>query len=170
MSTTPHGLADTAAPLDVLLVDAALGPVRRFLPDMSTARWAVSLARQPRVTARRLGGLAAEAGKVVVGTSEITPKRGDRRFTDTGWSENPLLRRLVQIYLAGGRTVEQLVDEADLDPRDRKRVRFLVENVVEAMSPSNVPLVNPAFALKDAAKAHEALESRATVGKVVLTP
>lgn len=146
MSTTPHGLADTAAPLDVLLVDAALGPVRRFLPDMSTARWAVSLARQPRVTARRLGGLAAEAGKVVVGTSEITPKRGDRRFTDTGWSENPLLRRLVQIYLAGGRTVEQLVDEADLDPRDRKRVRFLVENVVEAMSPSNVPLVNPASA------------------------
>lgn len=146
MSTNPATLADTAAPLDVLLVDAALGPVRRFLPDMSTARWAVSLARRPRVTARRLGGLAAESAKVVVGTSEITPKRGDRRFTDTGWTENPLLRRLVQLYLAGGRTVDQLVDDAGLDPRDRKRVRFLVENVVEAMSPSNVPLVNPASA------------------------
>lgn len=146
MSTNPATLADTAAPLDVLLVDAALGPVRRFLPDMSTARWAVSLARRPRITARRLGDLAAEAGKVVVGTSEITPKRGDRRFTDAGWTENPLLRRLVQLYLASGRTVDQLVDEADLDPRDRKRVRFLVENVVEAMSPSNVPLVNPASA------------------------
>lgn len=146
MSTNPATLADTAAPLDVLLVDAALGPVRRFLPDMSTARWAVSLARRPRVTARRLGGLAAESTKVVVGTSEITPKRGDRRFTDTGWTENPLLRRLVQLYLAGGRTVDQLVDDAGLDPRDRKRVRFMVENVVEAMSPSNVPLVNPASA------------------------
>ncbi len=146
MSTNPATLADTAAPLDVLLVDAALGPVRRFLPDMSTARWAVSMARRPRLTARRLGGLAAEAGKVVLGTSEVTPKRGDRRFTDAGWTENPLLRRLVQLYLAGGRTVDQLVDEADLDPRDRKRVRFLVENVIEAMSPSNVPLVNPASA------------------------
>ena len=146
MSTNPATLADTAAPLDVLLVDAALGPVRRFLPDMSTARWAVQLARRPRLTARRLGGLAAEAGKVVIGTSEVTPKRGDRRFADTGWTENPLLRRLVQLYLAGGRTVDQLVDEADLDPRDRKRVRFLVENVVEAISPSNVPLVNPASA------------------------
>lgn len=146
MSTNPASLADTAAPLDVLLVDAALGPIRRFLPDMSTARWAVSLARRPRVTARRLGGLAAESTKVVVGTSEITPKRGDRRFTDTGWTENPLLRRLVQLYLAGGRTVDQLVDDAGLDPRDRKRVRFMVENVVEAMSPSNVPLVNPASA------------------------
>lgn len=146
MSTNPATLADTAAPLDVLLVDAALGPIRRFLPDMSTARWAISLARRPRVTARRLGGLAAESAKVVVGTSEITPKRGDRRFTDTGWTENPLLRRLVQLYLAGGRTVDQLVDDADLDPRDRKRVRFMVENVVEAMAPSNVPLVNPASA------------------------
>ena len=33
-----------------------------------------------------------------------------------------------------------------------------------------VPLVNPPFALQDAATAHEALESRATVGKVVLKP
>ncbi|HVK27765.1 MAG TPA: alpha/beta fold hydrolase [Nocardioides sp.] len=146
MSTNHATLADTAAPLDVLLVDAALGPVRRFLPDMSTARWAVSLARRPRLTARRLGGLAAESAKVVAGTSEITPRRGDRRFADTGWTENPLLRRLVQLYLAGGRTVDQLVDDAELDPRDRKRVRFMVENIVEAMAPSNVPLVNPASA------------------------
>ena len=31
-------LADEAAPLDALLVDAALGPARRFLPDASTAK------------------------------------------------------------------------------------------------------------------------------------
>ncbi|MDQ6523161.1 alpha/beta fold hydrolase [Nocardioides sp. LHD-245] len=145
-SSTTTRLADAAAPLDVLLVDAALGPVRRFLPDLSTTRWAVSLARRPRTTARRLGALAGETAKVVVGTSDVTPKRGDRRFTDQGWAENPLLRRLVQVYLASGRTVDQLVDDAELDPRDRKRVRFLVENLVEAIAPSNVPLVNPASA------------------------
>jgi NADPH2:quinone reductase len=33
-----------------------------------------------------------------------------------------------------------------------------------------VPLVNPPFALADAASAHRAIENRATVGKVVLTP
>ena len=43
-----------AGPLDALLVDAALGPVRRFVPDLSTARWAASLARTPDVTAREL--------------------------------------------------------------------------------------------------------------------
>ena len=55
-----------------------------------------------------------------------------------------MLKRLVQLYLAGRHTAEQVVIEADLDPRDRARVRFLVENVAEAVAPSNVPLVNPA--------------------------
>ena len=45
--TATADLADQAAPLDALLVDAALGPVRRFAPDLSTARWATSLARKP---------------------------------------------------------------------------------------------------------------------------
>ena len=101
-TATTARLAESAAPLDVLLVDAALGPVRRFVPDMSTAKWAVSLARKPGLTARRLGGLGAEAGRVLTGTSTVAPQRGDRRFTDVAWTENPLLRRLVQLYLAGG--------------------------------------------------------------------
>lgn len=143
---TTAGLADTAAPLDALLVDAALGPVRRFLPDTSTANWALALARRPRTTARRLSDLAGEAGRIAIGESDIAPRRGDRRFNDQAWTENPLLRRLVQLYLAGGRTADQLIDDAELDPRDRKRVRFMVENIVEAVSPSNVPLVNPSSA------------------------
>ncbi|KRA38715.1 MULTISPECIES: PHA/PHB synthase family protein [unclassified Nocardioides] len=147
MSTIPTAtLAETAAPLDALLVNAALGTVRRFVPDASTARWAISLARKPRTTVRRLGDLAGEAAKIVAGTSEVTPRRGDRRFTDVAWTDNPLLRRLVQIYLAGGKTVEQLIEDADLTQRDRERVRFLLENIVEAVAPSNVPLVNPASA------------------------
>ncbi|GGU13941.1 PHA/PHB synthase family protein [Nocardioides albus] len=147
MSTTENTrLADTSAPLDVLLVDAALGPIRRLVPDRSTAKWAASLVRKPRTTVRRLGGLGAETLRIVTGGSDVAPRRGDRRFADTGWTENPLLRRLMQLYLAGGDTLEKLVADADLDSRDRERVRFLVENLVEAGSPSNVPLVNPASA------------------------
>ncbi|HWU20317.1 MAG TPA: alpha/beta fold hydrolase [Nocardioides sp.] len=136
-------LAADAAPLDVLLVDAALGPLRRFQPDLSTAKWALSMARTPRNTARRIGGLGAEAGRILIGSSDVTPRRGDRRFNDAAWRDNPLLKRLSQVYLAAGTTVDQLVSDADLDPRDRKRVRFLMENLVEALAPSNVPLVNP---------------------------
>lgn len=147
MSTSEQArLAGAAAPLDVLLADAALGPVRGFVPDVSTAKWALSLARKPRTTAGRLGGLGAEVFKILAGSSDLAPQRGDRRFKDNGWTNNPLLRRLVQLYLASGHTVEQLLADADLGDRDRKRVRFLLENLVEAASPSNVPLVNPASA------------------------
>jgi polyhydroxyalkanoate synthase subunit PhaC len=44
----PEELADRAAPLDALLVDAALGPRRRLAPNSSTVRFAARLARHSR--------------------------------------------------------------------------------------------------------------------------
>jgi polyhydroxyalkanoate synthase len=94
-------LADAAAPVDALFVDAALGPVHRFTPDRSTAKWVVSLARQPRTIGRRLGVLGGEARRIVAGTSTLSPEGGDRRFKDVAWMENPILKRALQLYLAG---------------------------------------------------------------------
>jgi len=149
MSETPtddEQLADEAAPLDALLVDAALGPLLRLAPNASTVKLAVGLARRPISTTRRLGGLAAELARIGVGTSVLAPSKRDRRFADPAWTENVLLRRLVQAYLAAGMTADQLVGDAALDWQDDKRVRFLLENLDDALSPSNVPLVNPASA------------------------
>jgi polyhydroxyalkanoate synthase subunit PhaC len=139
-------LADQAAPLDALLIDAALGPARRFAPDASTARFAAALARRPGVAARRAGGLLAELARIGAGTSALAPSKRDRRFADPAWTDNPLLRRVVQAYLAAGQTAGQLVADAGLGPRDEARVRFGVDNLVEALAPSNLPLVNPASA------------------------
>ncbi len=137
---------DIAAPLDALLVDAAFGPWRRFLPDVSTAKLAGRLATRPVGTVRRLSSLAAELGRIGAGGSKLAPAPRDRRFADEAWRQNPLLRRVVQAYLATGRTVGQLIDDADLAWRDDQRVRFLAENLVEAFAPSNAPLLNPAAA------------------------
>jgi polyhydroxyalkanoate synthase len=139
-------LADQAAPLDALLVDAALGTARRFAPDLSTAKLAVGLARRPRVTLRRIGLFGAEVGRIAIGTSTLSPSKRDRRFGDQAWTENPLLRRLVQAYLAGGQTADELVGDAGLGWRDEQRMRFLADNLIEAVAPSNVPLINPASA------------------------
>ncbi|WP_220699282.1 PHA/PHB synthase family protein [Nocardioides cavernaquae] len=136
-------MASQAAPLDALLVEAARGPLRRFLPDSATAKWAVSMARQPGATVRRLRALGGEAGRIALGSSELAPDRRDRRFTDVAWSQNPLLKRLVQLYLAGGKTVEELLADADLTLTQRRRLQFQVENVLAAIAPSNIPLVNP---------------------------
>ena len=43
-------------------------------------------------------------------------------------------------------TAGRLVNDADLGRRDEQRARVLVDNLMEALSPSNVPLVNPASA------------------------
>ena len=145
----PPGSADTAdqaAPLDALLADAALGTFRRFAPDASTAKLAARLAARPLTTGRRLGSLAAEFARIGAGTSVLAPHRRDRRFADPAWTGNPLLRRIVQAYLAAGQTAEQLVSDAALGWRDDKRVRFAAENLIEVLSPSNLPLVNPASA------------------------
>ncbi|MCE5291209.1 MAG: alpha/beta fold hydrolase [Nocardiaceae bacterium] len=143
---THDDIAGLAAPLDVLLIESALGPVQRFAPDSSTVRWLGELAKQPTATARRLGAFASEGAKIVAGNSDVAPSKRDRRFGDPAWSSNPLLRRLLQGYLAAGRTANDLVASTKLNWRDEQRVRFLVENTVEALSPSNLPLVNPASA------------------------
>jgi len=142
----PRAVDDVAAPLDAMLVDAAFGPLRQLAPDVSVARFVSKLARRPATTGQRLGELAGELVRIGRGSSTLTPDPKDRRFSDPAWAGNPLLRRLVQAYLATGRTVEQLLDDSGLDWRDDQRVRFLVENLMQALAPSNVPLVNPASA------------------------
>ena len=116
------------------------------MPDVSTAKFAAGWPGIRGRSGRRLGDLAGELGRIAAGTSTIAPARRDRRFADPAWTENPVLRRVVQAYLATGQAAEDLVADADLDWRDDERVRFLVENLVEALAPSNVPLLNPASA------------------------
>jgi polyhydroxyalkanoate synthase len=138
-------LADRAASLDTLLVDAALGR-RRFLPDVSTLKFAVALGSRPGRTGRLLGDLASELARVGAGTSTLAPSRRDRRFVDPAWTDNPLLRRVLQAYLAAGQAGGRLVVDAGLGRRDEQRIQVLVDNLIEALSPSNVPLLNPASA------------------------
>jgi polyhydroxyalkanoate synthase len=133
---------DLAAPLDALLVDSAFGPLRRFLPSVSTAKFAAALASRPVATGRTLGALAARLVRVGAGADDAAGT--DKRFADPAWTQNPLLRRALQSYLAVSATVAELVDASDLPWRDDQRVRFLAENLVQALSPSNAPLLNPA--------------------------
>src|SRR6516164_4129219 len=136
--------ADAAAPLDLLLTDAALGVLRRVNPGGSGLRLAVALAGRPWLVARRGRRLAGELARIAVGTSQVQPSRRDRRFADPGWARNPLLRRAMQAYLAAAGTAEGLVAEAGLDWADSERVGFVMTNLIDALAPSNNPLLNPA--------------------------
>ncbi|WP_104524056.1 PHA/PHB synthase family protein [Blastococcus atacamensis] len=145
---TPEAAAEAATGLDMVLVDAARGPLRRLVPPAGTAlRFGSSLARRPGTVARRAGELAGELGRITTGRSELAPGKKDKRFADPAWSGNPLLKRAMQLHLATARTAWELIEDADLDWQDDERIRFTATNLVDALAPSNVPFLNP-LALK----------------------
>ncbi len=143
IQTSTEDVEEVAAALDLMLTDAALGTTRRFLPGMSSVRFLGALARRPRRVASRGAGLFAEYARIAVGSSTVAPSARDRRFTDAAWMQNPVLRRLVQAYLATGTTVEGLVQDVPLGWRDAERIKFLASNLVEAAAPSNNPVLSP---------------------------
>jgi len=137
--------ADAAsAPLDLLLTDAALGMLRRVNPGGSGLRLAAALAARPRLAAGRGRQLLGELTRIAVGTSQVQPSRRDRRFADPGWAGNPLLRRTMQAYLAAAETAQGVVAGAGLDEADAERVGFVLTNLIDALAPSNNPVLNPA--------------------------
>jgi polyhydroxyalkanoate synthase len=143
MSTVEENAEAAAGSLDMLLTDAALGTGRMLRPDLSTLAFLTAPAGRPGPTLGRAKALAGELARITRGRSEIAPSKRDRRFADPAWAGNPVLRRVVQAYLAAGRTAQDLVADAELGWRDRERTSFLVSNLVEAAAPSNNPLLSP---------------------------
>ena len=132
-----------ATPLDLLLANASAGPIRRFIPGMSGVKFTAGLIRHPRVVAERTAGLACELARVGLGRSRLAPGETDRRFSEEAWVKNPVFKRTLQSYLAVGEAARGLVDDAGLDWGDDQRMRFIVDNLVEAAAPSNNPFLNP---------------------------
>jgi len=163
---------DFAGALDLLLTDGALGVLRRLRPDGAALRLLASLAGQPGLVGRQVAALGAELAQIALGRSQVAPERRDRRFTDPAWTQNPLLRRTVQAYLAGSQAAEALLAGADLDWRDGERLRFLLTNVIAAASPSNNPLLSPlaARALLDSGGASAARGLRALAQDMTAPP
>jgi polyhydroxyalkanoate synthase len=140
----PERIADAATGLDMILTDAALGPLRRLVPPMSTGlRFAAGLARHPGAVVGHAGHLVGELGRIGLGRSEVAPGPKDKRYADPAWAGNGLLKRAMQAHLVAAQTATKLVDDAQLPWAHDERIRFSVTNVVEALAPSNNPVLNP---------------------------
>ena len=143
MATPTTKPDELAAPLDLLLISAARPFARRMMPNATWARFGASLAKQPGAVAGHAGALARELGSVASGRSNRAPARADKRFTDPAWQHNPLLHRIMQGYLAVAETADELLADADLDWRDNDKMRFVADNLVALLAPSNNPLFSP---------------------------
>ena len=68
---------------------------------------------------------------------------GDRRFASSEWLANPAAAMTAQLYLLNARTLMQMADSMDGDAKTKARVRFAVQQWVDATSPSNFLALNP---------------------------
>ncbi len=68
----------------------------------------------------------------------------DRRFADPRWRDNPVFDLIRQMYLLASDYLLQLTDSVDgLDVREKEKLRFATQRLVEAASPANFPFTNP---------------------------
>jgi polyhydroxyalkanoate synthase len=85
---------------------------------------------------RRLAGEPA--------TPVIEPSPRDKRFSDPEWKSNQFFDFLLQAYLLSTQWAQDLVRNADgLDAHTRKKAEFYVQQITNALAPSNFVLTNP---------------------------
>ncbi len=73
-----------------------------------------------------------------------SPARNDKRFKDRDWQENTVFDFLKQFYLISANWAQDFVKNADgLDDHTRLKAKFYVEQILNALSPSNFPVSNP---------------------------
>jgi polyhydroxyalkanoate synthase len=82
------------------------------------------------------------AGEEVKPAIEASPR--DKRFQDPEWKSNQFFDFVKQLYLLTTQLAQDLVKNADgLDPHTRKKAEFYVQQITNAIAPSNFVLTNP---------------------------
>jgi polyhydroxyalkanoate synthase len=74
----------------------------------------------------------------------IVPERGDRRFKDPAWNDNPLFDYVKQSYLLASRfLLERTKSNGHADDKTSQKVEFYTRQFVDALAPSNFAMTNP---------------------------
>jgi polyhydroxyalkanoate synthase len=68
---------------------------------------------------------------------------GDKRFSADAWGQNPSAALAAQTYLLNARTLMQMADSVQGDAKTKARIRFAVQQWVDAASPANFLATNP---------------------------
>ncbi len=116
---------------------AAAEPWTKAVADL--AAWQVSTLQQlaaPWLAALPGTGAAQEQA----GTGS---KARDKRFAGEAWSKDPRFDALAQTYLQQTELIRQALAAAPLDERSKAQWGFALNQLTDALSPSNMLLTNP---------------------------
>ena len=68
----------------------------------------------------------------------------DRRFSNPLWDEHPWFNFVKQQYLINAEAIRTAVEDiADLDPLEKKRLRYFAQQIVDMFAPTNFLATNP---------------------------
>ena len=92
----------------------------------------------------RLWGSAAARAAGAEPEPLAAPERGDRRFSDPAWKDEPVFDYLKQAYLLTAERTVEMIDRAEgLDEATRTKVEFFTRQYLNAISPANFAFTNP---------------------------
>ena len=83
-----------------------------------------------------------DASELLMPGASAASSSSDRRFAGQAWAANPIASFSAAAYLLNARTMMAMAEAVDTDDKTRARIRFALEQVTAASSPSNFLALN----------------------------
>ena len=75
--------------------------------------------------------------------TQQAPQVGDKRFSSDAWKTSPLHAFNAAAYLLNARFMMAMADSVSAAPKVKQRIKFAIQQTIDAMSPSNFLVTNP---------------------------
>ncbi|WP_170370750.1 PHA/PHB synthase family protein [Ruegeria arenilitoris] len=128
------------------------GPNQELFARAATAYWAEALQNPAKLLEQQLEywgksvlNFAAAQQALLAGEGEAdeAPSK-DKRFSNPLWDTNPYFRLVRQQYLTNAEAIANAVESVeDLDAKDKRRLKYFSQQIVDMMSPTNFLPTNP---------------------------
>ncbi|NVK13569.1 MAG: class I poly(R)-hydroxyalkanoic acid synthase [Rhodobacteraceae bacterium] len=128
------------------------GPNQELYARAATAYWAEAMQNPAKILEQQVEYWSksvlnfAEAQKALAGKFENTDDGGpkDRRFSNPLWETSPYFSFVKQQYMTNADAIRKAVQDAvDLDRKDKQRLTYFADQIIEMMAPTNFLPTNP---------------------------
>lgn len=101
------------------------------------------LAARPHVLVEESSRFIREIGEVMSGKTVVDAPKGDRRFQDSAWKDNPFHRMSMSGYLAWSTAINRIIERTGASHEATERMRYVTSLFTDALSPDNMLVSNP---------------------------
>ncbi|EDZ45308.1 PHA/PHB synthase family protein [Leisingera daeponensis] len=128
------------------------GPNQELYARAATAYWTEAMQNPAKLLEHQLEFWSksvlnfAEAQKALTGQLDSTDDGGptDRRFSNPLWQSSPYFNYVKQQYLTNAEAIRKAVQSAgEMDAKDKQRLSYFADQIIEMMSPTNFLPTNP---------------------------